>query len=71
MLAVGAFDITDNITNTFGGVIGLVFFKTIEWLFRDHLKAQRFMNILATLGTTLIVLLLVLLKLNMLPIRYQ
>jgi glycopeptide antibiotics resistance protein len=70
-LAIGAFDITDIITNTFGGIIGLMIFKAIEKIFNNGLRAQYFINVIATTGTVLMILLLVLLKLNMLPIRYQ
>jgi glycopeptide antibiotics resistance protein len=71
ILAVGAFDITDIITNALGGIIGLLLFKAIVHVFRDSIKAQKFMNIIAAIGTVLIILLLLLLKMNMLPIRYQ
>lgn len=68
---VGAFDITDIITNTLGGIIGLMIFKAIERIFQNNNKAKKFVNILATIGTVLMILLLSLLKLNMLPVRYQ
>ena len=68
---VGAFDITDLITNTIGGIIGLILFRAIEKIFQNNSKAQKFVNIIATIGTVLMILLLSLLKLNMLPVRYQ
>jgi len=68
---LGIFDVTDIITNTFGGVIGLILFKAIEKAFNDNLKAQKFINNIAATGTILMILLLVLLKMNMLPVRYQ
>jgi glycopeptide antibiotics resistance protein len=71
ILAVGAFDITDIITNTLGGIIGLLLFKVIEKRFNTRVKAQKFINITAAIGTALMILLLVLLKMNMLPVRYQ
>ena len=71
ILAVGAFDITDIITNTLGGIIGLMIFKAIEKAFNNRVKAQKFINIIATMGTALMILLLLLLKMNMLPVRYQ
>lgn len=71
MLRIGAFDITDIITNTIGGAIGLMVFEVIEKLFSDSVKAQKFINIIAAIGTIFMVSLLVLLKLNMLPVRYQ
>ena len=71
ILAVGAFDITDIITNTVGGIIGLMIFKAIEKAFNNSVKAQKFINIIAAMGTALMILLLLLLKMNMLPVRYQ
>lgn len=68
---IGASDITDIITNTLGGIIGLLIFKAIEKVLKNNLKAQKFINIIAAIGTGIMVLLLVLLKLNMLPIRYK
>jgi glycopeptide antibiotics resistance protein len=71
ILVVGAFDITDIITNTLGGIIGLMIFEGLEKAFRDRVKAQRFVNKVAATGTVLMILSLVLLKMNMLPVRYQ
>ena len=71
ILRVGAFDITDIITNTLGGIIGLMIFKGLEQAFSSHVKAQKFTNKIAATGTALMILLLVLLKMNMLPVRYQ
>jgi len=68
---IGAFDITDIITNTTGGIIGLMIFKVIEKLFNNNMKTQKFINIIAASGTALMITLLLLLKLNMLPVRYQ
>jgi glycopeptide antibiotics resistance protein len=69
--AVGAFDVTDIITNTSGGAIGLMMFKAIEKAFNNRVKAQKFVTIFAAVGTLTMISLLLLLKLNMLPIRYQ
>jgi glycopeptide antibiotics resistance protein len=71
ILAVGAFDSTDVITNTLGGIIGLMLFEAIEKAFNNSVTAQKFINIIAATGTVLMILLLLLLKLNMLPVRYQ
>jgi glycopeptide antibiotics resistance protein len=71
ILGVGVFDVTDIITNTLGGVVGLIIFKAIDKSFNNSVKAQKFVNIIATTGTVLMILLLVLLKMNMLPVRYQ
>jgi glycopeptide antibiotics resistance protein len=70
-LRVGAFDITDTITNTLGGIIGLLIFKAIEKVFKNSVKAQKFINITAAIGTVFMILMLLLLKMNMLPLRYQ
>lgn len=71
ILKVGAFDITDIITNTIGGIVGLILFIAIENVFKNSVKAQRFINIIAAIGTVLMISLLLLLKMNMLPVRYQ
>jgi len=71
ILKVGAFDTTDIITNSLGGIIGLLIFKVIEKAFKNNFKAQKFVNIIAATGTVLMTLLLLLLKLNMLPVKYQ
>jgi glycopeptide antibiotics resistance protein len=68
---IGAFDITDIITNISGGIIGLLIFEAIEKLFNNSVKSQKFINIIAAIGTVLMISLLLLLKLNMLPVRYQ
>lgn len=70
-LRLGAFDVTDIITNTLGGIIGLMIFKAFEKAFNDSAKAQKLINKIAATGTVLMFVLLVLLKMNMLPIRYQ
>ena len=71
ILRVGAFDITDIITNTLGGIIGLLIFEAIEKLFNNSVKAQKFINAMAAIATVLMISLLLLLKLNMLPVKYQ
>ena len=71
ILRVGAFDITDIIANTLGGLIGLMLFKAIERVFDNSVKAQKFVNIVAVIGTSVMILFLVLLKTNNLGIRYQ
>ena len=71
ILRVGAFDVTDIITNTSGGIIGLILYNAIEKAVNNSVKAQQFINIIAAAGTVLMILLLGLLKMNMLPVRYQ
>jgi glycopeptide antibiotics resistance protein len=70
-LAVGAFDITDIIINTFGGMVGLMAYKSIEAPFNNRIQAHKFINIISAAGTVVVIVFLLLLKLNMLPIRYQ
>lgn len=64
ILGVGASDITDIINNTFGGIIGLMMYKGIEKIFKNSIKAQKVINIIASIGTILMSLLLVLLLIN-------
>ena len=71
ILRVGAFDITDAITNTLGGIIGLMIFKAIEKVFKNSAKSHKFINIIAAIGTVLMILFLLLLKTNNLRIKYQ
>jgi len=68
---VGTFDITDIITNIMGGIIGLMIFGAIEELFNNPVRSQKFINIISAIGTIVVISLLLLLKLNMLPVRYQ
>jgi glycopeptide antibiotics resistance protein len=64
ILKIGAFDITDIINNTFGGIIGLMLFKGLTKVFGDARKAQKLINIIATIGTIVIVSTLLYLKIN-------
>ncbi|RYZ44694.1 MAG: VanZ family protein, partial [Chitinophagaceae bacterium] len=71
VLAVGAFDSTDIITNTVGGLVGLLVCKAIQNIYKPRIRAQKIINVLAAIGTILLIVFLLLLKLNMLPVRYQ
>lgn len=71
ILAIGAFDITDIINNTLGGLIGLMIYKGIEKAFKNSVRAGNFITIFATIGTISMVVLLFLLKMNKLWITYQ
>lgn len=64
ILKIGAFDITDIINNTFGGIIGLLFLKVLEKVFNSPVKAQKLINIIASIGTIIIVSTLLYLKIN-------
>jgi glycopeptide antibiotics resistance protein len=68
---IGVFDATDIVTNTTGGLTGLLLFEAVERFFKNEAKSQNFINAIATVSTMMIISLLLLLKLNMLPIRYQ
>jgi MFS-type transporter involved in bile tolerance (Atg22 family) len=58
-------------TNTLGGLTGLAIFIIIGKTFNNQVNTQKFINIIAVTGTIIMILLLALLKMNMLPIRYQ
>ena len=58
IMAIGASDITDIINNTLGGIIGLLIMYILVKLFKDKYKRYKFMNIVATIGTTFMVLLI-------------
>lgn len=64
ILKIGAFDITDIINNTFGGIIGLLFFKVLEKALNSPVKAQKIINIIATICTIIVVSTLLYLKIN-------
>lgn len=70
-LKIGAFDMTDIITNAFGGVIGFLTYKNIERAFNNSNQPQNYINIIAAIGTIIMILFLFLLKTNRLGIRYQ
>ncbi len=71
ILRIGAFDITDTITNTLGGIIGLMMFKAIEKAFANSVKAQKLINVIAAIGTVLMIVFLVLLRTGNLWLKYQ
>ena len=71
ILRLGVADITDVITNTVGGIIGLGIFIALKKLFKNELRAHKFTNSIATIGTVVIIVFLLLLKTNNLWIRYQ
>ena len=61
IFAIGAFDITDLIGNTFGGFIGILIYYFIGKLFKSNQKINKVLNIIALILTVLIVLFLTLL----------
>lgn len=64
ILNIGASDITDIINNTLGGIIGLIIYKIIEKLLKNGVKVEKVINIIASIGTILMILFLSLLKIN-------
>ena len=64
IFGIGASDITDIITNTLGGIIGLIIYKGLEKVFKNSIKTQKFINTIAIIGTLLMILLLLLLRIN-------
>lgn len=70
LLAIGAFDITDVITNTTGGIIGIAIYHLLKKILNNQM-AHRLINLLAAAGTIFMIVILFLLKMNMLPLRYQ
>ena len=55
ILAVGSFDITDLITNTAGGIVGIGVYLIGRTLLRDKVKAERIIAVLVNLITVLLV----------------
>jgi glycopeptide antibiotics resistance protein len=64
ILGVGAFDITDIINNTLGGIVGLLIYTGIEKVLKNGVKARKIINIVALIGTILVISLIVFLKIN-------
>ena len=61
IFAIGAFDITDLVGNTFGGVVGIAIYYFISKLFKSNQKMNKVLNIIALILTILIVLFLTIL----------
>lgn len=59
IFAIGATDITDLITNTLGGIIGILICLALRKLFKD--KTDKILNTLATICTVGLILLLAIL----------
>jgi glycopeptide antibiotics resistance protein len=68
---IGAFDATDLVNNTLGGLLGYAVIYLSSQITGSKLKVQKVINLLAIMATLIMVILLILLKLNKLPIRYQ
>lgn len=68
---IGAFDVTDLLTNTSGGIVGVLLFYSCKKVLMSNDKAKKFLTTLAAIGTVMIIVFLVLLKTGNLWIRYQ
>lgn len=68
---IGTFDVTDLITNTVGAWMGYLFFQILQQILKDSAKTQQIVNWIGSIGTFIMIVILILLKLNLLPIRYQ
>lgn len=63
-LKIGAFDITDIINNTMGGILGFFLYKITEKIFKNSSTAQKIVNVIALIGTIFVVTTLLYLKIN-------
>lgn len=61
IFAIGAFDITDLIGNTLGGIIGIAIYFVLHRLFKIDFKRNKILNTIALIGTICIVVLLAIL----------
>ena len=68
---IGAFDATDLVTNSLGGMLGLLLYFAMEKILGTPERTQRPVNILGTLGTVAVIAFLLSIKLGIGPIRYQ
>lgn len=55
IFAIGASDITDLIGNTFGGIIGIGIYFIISKIFKNEMKINKVLNVLAIIGTILVI----------------
>lgn len=60
IFAIGATDITDLITNTTGGILGIGIYDVFLKLFKKEEKVNRIINALAIMGTVLLLTLIIL-----------
>ncbi len=67
---IGAFDVTDLIDNSLGGLLGIWFYRLLTQAFRNGLTLQKTINTIATVCTILLIAFLVMLKMDLLPIKY-
>ena len=58
VLDIGASDITDFITNTFGGIIGIIIYLIIYAIFKNKMKINKVINVIAIIGSTFVITIL-------------
>lgn len=63
-MKTGAFDATDLVNNTMGGLVGLGIFSGLEKALGSQLKVRKILNLICLIGTILILSFLLFLKLN-------
>lgn len=64
IFSIGASDITDVINNVFGGIIGMILFKLLNFFIRDNHRAHKIINIISGVGTLIVVVILFILKIT-------
>jgi glycopeptide antibiotics resistance protein len=64
ILGVGASDTTDIINNMIGGIIGIAIYKVIVKIIKNDVKAQKIINVIATIGTIFMTLLLIIITIS-------
>ena len=52
VFAIGSTDITDLVMNILGGALGIIIYFIICKIFKNKIKINRFINVLASIGTT-------------------
>jgi glycopeptide antibiotics resistance protein len=62
IMHIGAFDITDLINNTLGGVMGLLLFMGMDKLLKNPVRTQHVVNLLGLSGSILLAAFVLLLK---------
>lgn len=63
-LAIGRSDITDLISNSLGGAVGIAIVLALTHLFKSHEKTAKLVNIIMCAGTTLLGVLVALIFIN-------
>ncbi len=63
-LKYGAFDATDLVNNTLGGILGWMIFQGLKKVSTSPKQARKWVNVSALIGTVLILVFLLVLKLN-------